>query len=188
MRLEREHFSENTRLNIITKSRPAILVTHHSAINNLSGLGVELSSADYQEKRDFVKTPELQWGTSHDRRHRFVVQKHRARSLHYDFRLEMGGVLRSWAVPKGPPLEPGIRRLAVQVEDHPIDYIDFAGEIPHGEYGAGSVEIWDKGEFNLEKESADILEFSLRGKRLSGSYALIHTDSKNWLFIRRKEM
>ncbi len=147
-----------------------------------------MSSADYQEKRDFVKTPEPQWRTSNDGWHRFVVQKHRARSLHYDFRLEMGGVLRSWAVPKGPPLEPGIRRLAVQVEDHPIDYIDFAGEIPHGEYGAGSVEIWDRGEFNLEKESADILEFSLRGKRLSGSYALIRTDNKKWLFIRRKEV
>ena len=93
----------------------------------------------------------------------------------------------SWAVPKGPPLEPGIRRLAIQVEDHPVDYIDFAGGIPQGEYGAGSVEIWDKGEFDLEKESADILEFSLRGKKLSGSYALIHTGDKNWLFIRRKK-
>ena len=90
-------------------------------------------------------------------------------------------------MPKGPPLESGIRRLAVRVEDHPVDYIDFAGEIPQGEYGAGSVEIWDTGEFDLEKESADILEFSLRGKKLSGSYALIHTDDKNWLFIRRKE-
>ena len=119
--------------------------------------------------------------------HRFVVQKHQATHLHYDFRLEIAGVLRSWAVPKGPPLESGIRRLAVRVEDHPVDYIDFAGEIPQGEYGAGSVEIWDTGEFDLEKESADILEFSLRGKKLSGSYALIHTDDKNWLFIRRKE-
>ena len=90
-------------------------------------------------------------------------------------------------MPKGPPLEPGVRRLAVHVEDHPIDYIGFSGEIPQGEYGAGSVEIWDKGEFNLEKESADILEFSLKGKKLSGSYTLIHTDDKNWLLIRRKE-
>jgi len=146
-----------------------------------------MSSADYQEKRDFAKTAEPQWRTGHEGQHRFVVQKHQARNLHYDFRLEMGGVLRSWAVPKGPPLKPGIRRLAIQVEDHPVDYIDFAGGIPQGEYGAGSVEIWDKGEFDLEKESADILEFSLRGKKLSGSYALIHTDNKNWLFIRRKE-
>ena len=117
-----------------------------------------------------------------------MVQKHQATHLHYDFRLEISGVLKSWAVPKGPPLEPGVLRLAVQVEDHPIDYIDFAGEIPQGEYGAGSVEIWDKGEFDLEKESADILEFSLRGKKLLGNYALIHTNKKNWLFSRRKEL
>ena len=146
-----------------------------------------MSSADYQKKRDFDKTAEPQWMTNHGNLHRFVVQKHQARNLHYDFRLELGGVLRSWAVPKGPPLEPGIRRLAIQVEDHPVDYIDFSGEIPQGEYGAGSVEIWDKGEFDLETESADILEFSLRGERLSGRYALIHTDDKAWLFIRRKE-
>ena len=146
-----------------------------------------MKSAGYNKKRDFSKTTEPRWKTSHEELHRFVVHKHRARSLHYDFRLEMGGVLRSWAVPKGPPLDIGVRRLAIQVEDHPIDYIDFAGDIPQGEYGAGSVEIWDKGEFDLEKESADILEFSLRGKKLSGSYALIHTDDKNWLLIRRRE-
>ncbi len=146
-----------------------------------------MSSADYQEKRDFGKTTEPPWKTGFEDLHRFVVQKHKARNLHYDFRLEIGGVLRSWAVPKGPPLKKGIRRLAIQVEDHPVDYIDFVGEIPQGEYGAGSVEIWDKGEFNMEEQSVDILEFSLRGKKLSGRYALIHTDNKNWLFIRRKE-
>ena len=142
----------------------------------------------YQEKRDFSKTTEPLWRkVKGEGQRRFVVQKHQATHLHYDFRLEIDGVLRSWAIPKGPPLEPAVRRLAIQVEDHPIDYIDFTGIIPKGEYGAGSVEIWDKGEFNLEKESADILEFSLRGKKLSGSYALIHTDDKNWLLIRRKE-
>jgi bifunctional non-homologous end joining protein LigD len=146
-----------------------------------------MSQAEYQKKRDFTRTTEPHWRANYEDLHRFVVQKHRARSLHYDFRLELDGVLRSWAVPKGPPLEPGIRRLAIQVEDHPVDYIDFAGEIPQGEYGAGSVEIWDKGEFKLETESADLLEFSLRGKKLLGNYALIHTGDKNWLFIRRKE-
>ena len=90
-------------------------------------------------------------------------------------------------MPKGPPLEPRVRRLAIQIEDHPIDYIDFAGEIPQGEYGADSVEIWDKGECDLGKGSADILEFSLRGKKLLGNYALIHTNKENWLFIHRKE-
>ena len=142
---------------------------------------------EYQEKRDFTKTPEPPAKIESEEQHRFVVHRHQARHLHYDFRLEIGGVLRSWAVPKGPPLEPGIRRLAIQVEAHPLDYIDFAGEIPQGEYGAGSVEIWDKGEFDLEKETATRLEFSLRGKKLSGSYVLLHTDDKNWLFIRRKE-
>ena len=146
-----------------------------------------MSLKEYQETRDFTKTREPPWRIGGEEQHRFVVQKHQATHLHYDFRLEMGGVLRSWAVPKGPPLEAGIRRLAVQVEDHPVDYIDFAGEIPKGEYGAGTVEIWDKGEYELEKETVDRLEFSLRGKRLSGSYVLIRTDDKNWLFIRRKE-
>lgn len=142
----------------------------------------------YQEKRDFNKTTEPLWRkVKGEGQRRFVVQKHQSTHLHYDFRLEIDGVLRSWAIPKGPPLEPAVRRLAIQVEDHPIDYIDFTGIIPKGEYGAGSVEIWDKGEFNLEKESANILEFSLRGKKLSGRYALIHTDDKNWLLIRRKE-
>jgi DNA ligase D-like protein (predicted 3'-phosphoesterase) len=98
----------------------------------------------------------------------------------------MEGVLKSWAVPKGVPVESGVRRLAVQVEDHPIDYIDFAGEIPEGEYGAGTVEIWDKGEFVLEEKTPDQLQFTLRGEKLSGGYALIHTDGKNWLLIKRK--
>ena len=141
----------------------------------------------YQEKRDFDKTNEPPWRIRDKGQHRFVVQKHQATHLHYDFRLEIGGVLKSWAVPKGPPLEPRVRRLAIQIEDHPIDYIDFAGEIPQGEYGADSVEIWDKGECDLEKGSADILEFSLRGKKLLGNYALIHTNKENWLFIHRKE-
>ena len=139
----------------------------------------------YQEKRDFDKTTEPLWEGKDKGQHRFVVQKHQATHLHYDFRLEIGGVLQSWVVPKGPPLEPGIRRLAIQIEDHPIDYIDFTGEILQGEYGAVNVEIWDKGEFVLKKQSTDILEFLLRGKKLSGSYALIHTEDKNWLFIRR---
>jgi len=141
----------------------------------------------YQAKRDFSRTTEPKGRAVGQGGHRFVVQRHQATHLHYDFRLEMGGVLRSWAIPKGPPLEPGVRRLAVQVEDHPVDYIDFAGEIPQGEYGAGKVEIWDRGNFDLEKETADRLEFSLRGKKLYGSYVLIHTDGKNWLLIRRKQ-
>ena len=140
----------------------------------------------YQAKRHFGKTPEPKGKLEGEGGNRFVVHRHQARQLHYDFRLEMDGVLKSWAVPKGAPTEPGVRRLAVQVEDHPVDYIDFAGRIPEGEYGAGTVEIWDKGEFELYKKAPDRLEFTLKGKKLSGDYVLIHTGGKNWLFIKRK--
>lgn len=90
-------------------------------------------------------------------------------------------------MPKGVPLESGVRRLAVHVEDHPVEYLDFAGTIPEGEYGAGTVEIWDKGTFEINRDEIDLLEFTLNGEKLSGGYALIHTDRKNWLLIKRKE-
>jgi len=144
-----------------------------------------MSLEEYRRKRG-NKTPEPRGRPGGAGGSRFVVQKHQARHLHYDFRLEMEGVLKSWAVPKGMPVESGVRRLAVQVEDHPIDYIDFAGRIPEGEYGAGTVEIWDKGEFELDRKTPDQLEFTLRGEKLSGGYVLIHTDGKNWLLIKRK--
>lgn len=118
---------------------------------------------------------------------RFVVQKHHATRLHYDFRLEMDGVLKSWAVPKGPPAGSGIRRLAVQVEDHPVSYIDFEGEIAEGSYGAGRVEIWDRGEYELQQQEPDLLTFTLQGDRLQGEYALVHTGAANWLLLKRKE-
>ncbi len=148
---------------------------------------VKMGLEDYRQKRKFGRTPEPAGEAGSGEGNRFVVQRHQASHLHYDFRLEMEGVLRSWAVPKGVPDMPGVRRLAVQTEDHPIEYIDFAGTIPEGEYGAGTVEIWDKGTFRLDKETAAQLEFSLEGERLSGAYVLIHTDGKNWLLIKRKE-
>ena len=117
---------------------------------------------------------------------RFVVQKHHAAHLHYDFRLEMDGVLKSWAVPKGPPAKPGIKRLAVQVEDHMLDYADFEGEIPEGSYGAGKVEIWDGGEYSVQKRQRGELLFELKGKHLKGSFVLIHTGGKNWILFMRK--
>jgi len=117
---------------------------------------------------------------------RFVVQKHRATRLHYDFRLEMEGVLKSWAVPKGPPTESGIRRLAVQVDDHPVSYIGFEGDIAEGLYGAGKVEIWDRGEYELQQKEPDLLTFTLHGDRLEGEYALVHTGDRNWLLLKRK--
>jgi len=118
---------------------------------------------------------------------RFVVQLHHARHLHYDFRLEMDGVLKSWAVPKGPPTQPGVRRLAVMVEDHPLSYIEFEGVIPEGMYGAGKVEIWDKGTYTLKSRSTNKLEFILDGEKLKGEYALIKfKGNENWLLIKKK--
>jgi len=118
---------------------------------------------------------------------RFVVQKHQATHLHYDFRLEMDNVLKSWAVPKEPPVQPGIRRLAVQVEDHELSYIDFEGTIPQGEYGAGIVEIWDKGTCTFLSRTDKIIEFALQGSRLKGNYALVNFKENNWLLIKKKE-
>lgn len=115
---------------------------------------------------------------------RFVVQEHHARHLHWDFRLEKEGTLKSWAVPKGPPEKKQVKRLAIQVEDHELDYIDFEGEIAAGEYGAGSVTIWDSGTYTLESESSKSIVFGLKGKRLKGKYSLVHLKDKQWLLIK----
>ena len=119
---------------------------------------------------------------------RFVVQEHHASRLHWDFRLEMDGVLKSWAVPKTPPTRPGVRRLAVAVEDHELDYISFEGTIPEGEYGAGSVEIWDKGTYDIESKKPEKLVFELHGERMRGRYTLVHFTEKdeNWLLFKTK--
>jgi len=116
----------------------------------------------------------------------FVVQKHHARTLHYDFRLEMDGVLKSWAVPKGPSPKPGQRRLAMATEDHALDYANFEGEIPEGHYGAGTVEIWDRGTYTLRLCSAKQIKFQLFGKKLKGNYALVHWTERRWLLIKEK--
>ncbi len=123
---------------------------------------------------------------------RFVVHEHHARHLHWDLRLEMEGVLKSWAVPKGPPTGPGVRRLAVQTEDHPLDYIDFEGVIPEGHYGAGTVKVWDTGPLELleqrggEGHSRPEIKFHLQGMRLRGTYYLLNFKGKNWLFFKGK--
>ena len=141
---------------------------------------------DYRQKRDFAQTPEPAGTVEATGQNRFVVQRHQARQLHYDFRLEMDGVLKSWAVPKGVPMETGVRRLAIQTEDHPVEYIDFSGTIPEGEYGAGTVEIWDSGTYDIEKREPGEISFVLRGGRLSGGYVLVHTGDKNWILLKRK--
>lgn len=117
----------------------------------------------------------------------FVIHRHDASHLHYDLRLEYGGVLKSWAVPKGLPGEAGVKRLAVEVEDHPLDYIGFEGVIPEGQYGAGTVEIWDKGHYILESWEKDKVVFDFLGKKVSGRYVLIRTGEKNWLIFKLKK-
>src|SRR3954463_10631568 len=147
----------------------------------------------YKRKRDPGKTPEPFGGKpGRGRRPIFVVQRHDARRLHYDFRLERDGALASWAVPKGVPLEPGARALAVHVEDHPLEYATFAGEIPAGQCGAGTVEIGDHGTYELVEEKRNgQLTVRLHGERLDGVWTLVpaHLDGKeeNWLLIRRRD-
>jgi bifunctional non-homologous end joining protein LigD len=148
--------------------------------------------SDYRRKRDPKRTSEpFGKGKKRGKQPIFVVQRHDARRLHYDFRLERDGALASWAVPKGVPLEAGQRALAVHVEDHPLDYASFEGEIPKGQYGAGLVEIWDKGTYDLVEEKKDGgLTVQLHGKRLAGTWTLVPAkldgDPKNWLLIKKR--
>ena len=172
-----------------------------------------MSLDEYKRKRRFEETPEPPPKLEKQSRHRFCVQRHAATRLHYDFRLEMEGVLKSWAVPKGPSLDPADKRLAMQVEDHPVSYFDFEGTIPEGNYGAGTVMVWDegtweplspvpvKGEYvpGTEKEAAAMLangdlKFRLKGKRLNGDFALVHIKGRRagskgneWLLIKKKD-
>ncbi len=118
---------------------------------------------------------------------RFVVQEHAATTHHFDFRLELDGVLKSWAVPKGISTTPGERHLAVQVEDHDVSYIDFEGEIEEGNYGAGTVNIWDRGTFELVDRKPIKLVFNLHGKKLKGSFVILHTKDKMWLVMKMKK-
>ncbi|MDN3691134.1 DNA polymerase ligase N-terminal domain-containing protein [Chryseobacterium tructae] len=160
---------------------------------------------DYQHKRKFNETSEPK-GTTKKSKNKliFVVQRHAATRLHYDFRLEMEGVLKSWAVPKGPSLDPLDKRLAMMVEDHPYDYKDFEGNIPEGNYGAGQVEVWDSGTYEPLEENPKIsdekellkelhagsLKFILHGKKLKGEFALVkmkNTEDNAWLLIKHKD-
>ncbi|MCX7974465.1 MAG: 3'-phosphoesterase [Candidatus Aminicenantes bacterium] len=147
---------------------------------------------EYRAKRDFSRTPEPEGKEEKARRSQeliYVIQKHQATHLHYDLRLEEEGVLKSWAIPKEPPLNPGVKRLAVETEDHPLGYEDFEGVIPEGEYGAGTVEIWDKGSYVPLELGPGKKIIEIKGKKLKGTYALIKIKSKNgsdknWLFFK----
>jgi bifunctional non-homologous end joining protein LigD len=148
--------------------------------------------AEYRKKRDPKKTPEPFGSKKKGKQPIFVVQRHDATRLHYDFRLELDGALASWAVPKGVPLEPGQQHLAVHVEDHPLEYATFAGEIPKGEYGAGTVEIWDTGTYELlERKKNGGLTVRLHGEKLDGVWSLVPArlsgDEKNWLLLRKRD-
>jgi bifunctional non-homologous end joining protein LigD len=165
-----------------------------------------MSLQEYRRKRHFTATPEPPGGRRPARGRRaaaprlhYVIHKHRARTLHYDFRLEWNGVLLSWAVPKGPSTDPGTRRLAVRVEDHPLDYRKFEGRIPEGEYGAGTVVIWDEGTWRPDDPHVDAalrhgeLRFMLEGQRLKGAWVLVRTglgvagrSRQAWLLIKRR--
>jgi len=140
----------------------------------------------YKEKRNFGKTPEPQTEVKEGKNNIYVIQKHDASHLHYDLRLEMDGALKSWAIPKGPSTEKNVKRLAVAVEDHPIGYENFEGIIPEGQYGAGKVEIWDKGTYSIEGRTGDKIIVNINGKKLNGRYCLIKFkgQEKNWLFFK----
>jgi bifunctional non-homologous end joining protein LigD len=162
-----------------------------------------MSLDKYKEKRNFQISPEPSGkphsGASSKRHLLYVIQKHRASQLHYDFRLEFRGVLLSWAVPKGPSLDPSVKRLAMQVEDHPLEYGNFEGVIPEGEYGGGTVMVWDAGEWVPESANVEAalekgdLKFTLQGKKLQGSWVLVRTrgfgsrPDKSWLLIKHRD-
>jgi len=168
--------------------------------------GAGSSLTEYNRKRDFTRTAEPPGAPGARRRTlAYVIQKHAASHLHFDLRLELDGVMKSWAVPKGPSLDPAVKRLAMQVEDHPIDYNKFEGTIPKGEYGGGTVMLWDRGTYTYGGEDPgdpeDALrrgyakgdfKFILRGKRLTGSWVLVRTrrgDPKRaqWLLIKHRD-
>jgi len=162
-----------------------------------------MSLKKYKEKRDFRVSPEPSGKATakaaSERNLLYVIQKHRASQLHYDFRLEFNGVLLSWAVPKGPSLDPTVKRLAMQVEDHPVDYASFEGVIPEGEYGGGTVMLWDNGQWIPESDDVAAalqkgdLKFTLLGKKLRGSWVLVRTrgfgskTDKSWLLIKHRD-
>lgn len=159
----------------------------------------------YEEKRNFDKTPEPNPSpqSTPGKKQEFVIQKHDASRLHYDFRLEIGGALKSWVLPKGPSTDPAEKRLAIPTEDHPLEYADFEGVIPEGQYGGGTVMIWDRGSFrNIREQSGEItpleecyeeghIEIYLEGEKIYGGYALVKSSGRkmdgNWLLVKMSD-
>ena len=197
-----------------TASKTASKSTSKAASKKAPSAAEQL--AEYQRKRDFEKTMEPSGASTRARKSprsaatkklQFVIQKHAATQLHYDLRLEIDGVMKSWAVPKGPSADPSVKRLAMQVEDHPVEYNSFEGTIPSGEYGGGTVMLWDNGTYEIENPPDDDmnsaahdqyergeLKINFHGKRIKGSYALVRTrgfgrsaSKPSWLLIKHRD-
>jgi DNA ligase D-like protein (predicted 3'-phosphoesterase) len=164
-----------------------VIKKKYITVASFADYGEALSLSEYWRKRDFQKTTEPKGEIKLSDERIYVIQKHAATRLHFDLRLEMDGVLKSWAIPKEPSTLPDVKRLAVQVEDHPVEYASFEGTIPEGEYGAGRVEIWDRGTFKLIDRKENKLIVEINGAKLSGAYVLVRfKDEKNWLFFKKK--
>lgn len=195
---------------LVSMALTTIIISSCQKHQNLTNKGASMKSKDslelYNKKRDFNKTAEPAGNIKKKtgKKPIFVIQKHAASHLHYDFRLEIDGVLKSWAIPKGPSLDPSIKRLAMPTDDHPMAYASFEGTIPEGEYGAGTVMVWDTGTFDNIKESKGQLipidqsyengqiEVVLHGKKLEGAFALIRIASsrykkESWLLIKMRD-
>lgn len=153
---------------------------------------------DYIKKRQFNKTPEPKGELDNNNAYRFVIQRHQASHLHYDLRLEMEGVLKSWAVPKGPSMNPSDKRLAIMTEDHPVKYLTFHGVIPKGNYGAGVMDIWDEGTYQVLEDEDPVkqlkngdLKIEFYGKKIKGAFALVKMkrdiEKNQWLLIKKKD-
>lgn len=201
-----------------TARKTAAQSPRNSARKSTANVNSLAQLKEYQSKRDFTKTAEPSGATARERsparsgaraakQLRFVIQKHDASRLHYDLRLEMDGVMKSWAVPKGPSADPAVKRLAMQVEDHPVEYNTFEGTIPAGEYGGGTVMLWDNGTYEIENPLQDDmnaaahdeyergeLKIVFHGKRIKGSYALVRTHGMGgsssrpaWLLIKHRD-
>jgi bifunctional non-homologous end joining protein LigD len=187
------------------RSRPKSAKKPREAKPVKGAASAEIQLAEYRRKRDFSRTGEPRGGSSQTKQKlAFVIQKHAASHLHYDLRLELDGVMKSWAVPKGPSLDPAVKRLAMEVEDHPIEYNKFEGTIPAGEYGGGTVMLWDRGTYSYGGTDIDPLEglrrgyakgdlkFVLNGKRLRGSWVLVRMrrdrpGKPQWLLIKHRD-
>jgi bifunctional non-homologous end joining protein LigD len=190
-RLREDKPPEQCTLDQLTPTQPPSQKTTKAPNSQQTAPPTDEKLSAYISKRNFQQTPEPKGSSETKEPLIYVIQEHHARQLHWDLRLENGGVLKSWAVPKGIPETSNVRHLAVETEDHPYEYASFEGEIPKGQYGAGTVKIWDKGHYEVKLWERDKIEFTLHGQRLEGRYVLVRLktseDQKNWLLLKGKD-